>query len=74
MSSSNSSSVGYFSSVYDSWGPSKTLAAVLFALTQTLGNVLLLGIVWYEKYGSDSYFRTLINQVRQTAMKCRSFN
>ncbi len=59
----NNTGHGYFSSIYDDWGPSKIFAAFVFALTQTLGNALLAGIVWYEKYGSDSFFRTIINQV-----------
>jgi len=56
---------GFFDAVYaaDMSSPARLSAIVVFVLTQTLGNALLLGIVWYERHGSDTYYRTLINQV-----------
>ena len=37
---------GFFGPLYNTWDAPKICAAVSFLLTQTVGNVLLLGIVW----------------------------
>jgi hypothetical protein len=60
-------SEGFFDAVYDAeWtSPSRLTALLVFLLTQTLGNSLLAGIIWYERHGSDTYYRTLINQVKK---------
>lgn len=37
---------GFFDPLYQTWDAPKILAAVGFLLTQTVGNALLMGIVW----------------------------
>jgi hypothetical protein len=54
---------GFFGPVYSDWSPAKITALVAYAVTETVGNALLVGIVWYERFGSDNRLRTLINQV-----------
>jgi len=64
----NGTQTGAYDAVYKSsvWSsPAKMSAFAVFLATQTLGNSLLSGIVWYERHGSDTYYRTLINQVSE---------
>ena len=37
---------GFFGVLYNTWDVPKICAAVAFFLTQTLGNMMLMGIVW----------------------------
>ena len=37
---------GFFASFFYHWDVAKVVAALAYVLTQTLGNALLLGIVW----------------------------
>lgn len=72
-SNSNNASDGFFDVVYDEWPAVKVFGLVIYLLTETLGNALLAGIVWYERCGSDSYFRTIINQVGIEDLSAKAF-
>lgn len=37
---------GFFGPLYNTWDAPKVLAAISVLLTQTVGNALLLGIIW----------------------------
>lgn len=56
-------SMSFFDSVFTRWSASKVVAMLAFCVTQMFGNALLAGIVWYERCGIDTQYRTLINQL-----------
>lgn len=58
----NDSMENIFAPIY-AWSAPKVLGMTLYFLTETLGNSLLIGIIWYEKCGSDPSTRTLINKL-----------
>ena len=47
----------------------KIVIGVLWFLIEVIGNLLLLGLIQYERFGGDPLKRRLIDQVRKISRK-----
>ncbi len=45
------------------WDSPRVLHLVCHVLSQTLGNFLLAGIIWFEEYGGMDQYKTVLNQI-----------
>ncbi len=46
-----------------SWSVLKIIHLTVVLVSQTLGNSLLCGIVWYEEFGGMDQYKTVLNQL-----------
>ncbi len=56
-------SLGVVVSGIKQWDHFREIHFVTNILLQTIGNVMLAGIVWYEEFGGMDQYRTVLNQL-----------